>query len=67
MLRYPITQDNDPNFFEKVFSSVSKTRKIIFSYGDLSAPTFLYKNEEAIILDIKNNFDINSAVLQGIL
>ena len=64
VLRYPITENNDPNFFEKVFSSVSKTRKIIFSYGDLSAPKFLYKNEEAIILDIKNNFDINSAVIQ---
>lgn len=64
VLKYPITENNDPNFFEKVFSSVSKTRKIIFSYGDLSAPKFLYKNEEAIILDIKNNFDINSAVIQ---
>ena len=64
VLRYPIDENNDPNFFDKVFSSVSKTRKIIFSYGDLSAPKFLYKNEEAIILDIKNNFDINSAVIQ---
>ena len=64
VLKYPITENNDPNFFDKVFSSVSKTRKIIFSYGDLSAPKFLYKNEEAIILDIKNNFDINSAVIQ---
>lgn len=62
-LKYPITQSNDPNYFEKVFSTVSKSRKIVFSYGDLSAPKFLYKNEEAIILDIKNNFDINSAVI----
>ena len=26
-LDYPVTQDDDPNFFEKIFSSVSKTRK----------------------------------------
>lgn len=64
VIRYPITSDNDPNFFEKVFSSVSKSRKITFSYGDLSAPKFLYKDEEAVILDIKNNFDINAAVIQ---
>ena len=29
-LTYPVTQTSDPNFFEKVLSSVSKTRKIIF-------------------------------------
>lgn len=64
IIRYPITQSSDPNFFEKVFSSVSKSRKIKFSYGDLSAPKFLYKDEEAIITGVTNNFDINSAVIQ---
>ena len=29
-IRYAITQDDDPNFFNKVFSSVSKTRAITF-------------------------------------
>lgn len=62
-IKYPITQSSDPNFFEKVFSSVSKTRKITFSYGDLSAPKFLYRDEQAIITDVKNSFDINSAVI----
>ena len=46
-LVYPVTQTNDPNFFEKVLSSVSKTRKIIFSYGDMSMPAYVYRNEEA--------------------
>lgn len=64
VLKYPITESSDPNFFEKVFSSVSKTRKIVFSYGDVSAPKYLYRNEEAIITDVKNQFDINSAVIQ---
>lgn len=60
-LEYPIAENNDPNFFEKVFSSVSKSRKIIFSYGDLSAPSFLYRNEEAIIIKVTNQFDNKSA------
>lgn len=63
-IRYPITPESDPNFFEKVFSSVSKSRKITFSSGDLSAPRFMYRNEEAIILQVTNQFDINSAVIQ---
>lgn len=60
-LQYAITQTNDPNFFEKVFSSISDTRKIIFSYGDLNAPAFLYRNEEAIITNVKEQVDIQNA------
>lgn len=52
-IRYPVTQGCDPNFFDKVFSSVSKTRRIVFSYGDVSVPTFIYKNEEAIITSVR--------------
>ena len=61
LLSYAITQDNDPNFFEKVFSSVSNSRKIVFSYGDLSAPTFIYGNEEAIITSITSQFNARGA------
>lgn len=60
-LIYPIKPGDDPNFFEKVFSSVSKSRKIIFSYGDISLPTFVYRDEEAIITDVKSNFDIQNS------
>lgn len=59
-LTYPVTQTNDPNFFEKVLSSVSKTRKIVFSYGDMSMPAYVYRNEEAIITKVKQNFNIKS-------
>ena len=55
---YPITVDDDPNFFEKVFSSVSNTRKIVFSYGDMSMPTYIYKDEEAIITKVTSQFDL---------
>jgi hypothetical protein len=57
-LIYPVTQTSDPNFFEKVLSSVSKTRKIVFSYGDMSMPSYIYRNEEAIITKVKQNFNI---------
>lgn len=57
-IKYPITEGDDPNFFEKVFSSVSRTRKIVFSYGDLSTPKYIYKEEEAIILDVKSSISV---------
>ena len=60
-LKYGITQNNDPNFIDKVLSSVADTRKITFSYGDLNAPAFIYRNEEAIITQVNQNVDLNSS------
>ena len=60
-ITYPITQFDDPNFFEKVFSSISSTRKIIFSYGDAAVPSYTYKNEEAIITKITQGFNLEAS------
>ena len=62
-LTYPINETADPNYFEKVFSSVSKSRLITFSYGDAMNPKFLYRNEEAIITKVKSNFQLDSACI----
>lgn len=58
---YPITQFDDPNFFEKVFSSVSRSRKIVFTYGDAETPAYVYKDEEAIITNITQTFELSSS------
>lgn len=63
VLKYAITQNDDPNLLEKIFSKASKTRKIKLSYGDLSIPSYVYKEEEAIITDIRSNVDINSSCI----
>ena len=60
-IAYPVTSNDDPNFFEKVFSSVSKTRKIIFSYGDSSMPSYIYKDEEAIITGVQTSFNFGGS------
>jgi hypothetical protein len=62
-LSYPVKVGDDPNFFEKVFSSVSNTRKIVFSYGDASMPNYIYKDEEAIITKVTQAFNISSSVI----
>lgn len=66
-LVYPITANDDPNFFDKVLSSASKTRKIIFSYGDMSTPSFSFKDEEAIITSVTQQFDLNSCKISYVI
>lgn len=62
-ITYPIDASADPNFFEKVFSSVATTRDIIFTYGDSMNPTFLYRNEEALITKVKSSFQLESSCI----
>lgn len=63
-INYPVTQFDDPNFFEKVFSSVSRTRKIIFTYGDAQTPAYVYKNEEAIITNVLQDFNLQGSTIR---
>lgn len=58
---YPIRVGDDPNFFEKVFSSIGKRRRIVFSYGDTNLPNYIYKNEEALITNITSTFDVKNS------
>ena len=64
---YPVTENNDPNFFEKLFGTVSSTRIIEISYGDFSAPEYIYRDETAIITKITTGFDIKTSVLNYII
>lgn len=56
---YPITEKDDPNFFEKIFSRAGIGGQISFSYGDAMLPNYIYRDENAIITQVKNSFDIN--------
>jgi len=60
---YPITDKNDPNFFEKVFSAAGIGGRIIFSYGDMSAPNYIYRNERAVILKVREVFSMATSTI----
>ena len=60
-LIYQIALGDDPNKFEKVFSTISDSRVITISYGDWNAPTYIYANENALITNIKTRMDFNSS------
>lgn len=62
-LDYPLTENTDPNFMEYVLSSVSENRKITFTYGDMNSPTYIYREEEAIITQVQNSFNISNALI----
>lgn len=64
---YGITEADDPNLLEKVFSSVSNSREIRLSYGDWNAPAFIYKEEEAIITKITSNVDFKNSQIKYVI
>lgn len=61
---YAITEVDDPNMLEKVFSSVSKSRKIVLSYGDWNCPSYIYKEEEGIITKVASSVDFANSKIQ---
>ena len=60
-LVYAIRDGDDPNKIDKILSNVSSTRKLTISYGDYSMPTFIYKDEEAIITKVQQQLDVQSS------
>ena len=60
-LKYQITAGDDPNFIDKVFSSVSQSRRMVISYGDYSLPSFMYKEEACTITSIKSKVDFKGS------
>lgn len=63
VINYPINEYSDPNYFEKVFSSVSESREIEFTYGDASMPNYMYKKESAMIIKVKSAFQLESSCI----
>ena len=61
-LDYPITARDDPNYIDKIIARVADTRTITFGYGDASVPTFLYREEKAIITRVKKRPNVSSSV-----
>lgn len=59
-LVYVIQPGQDPNFIDKVLSSV-QYGSIYISYGDCNAPNFYYKEEEALIINVQTSVDFSAS------
>lgn len=62
-LVYAVTQGDDPNLIDKILGTANTNRSIKLSYGDLSIPSYIYKEEEAFITKVTSNIDVASSVL----
>lgn len=60
---YQVQYMDDPNFLDKIFSSVGYG-KIKISYGDFASPSFVYKEEEAIITKVTTNVDFSNSKIE---
>ena len=60
-LVYAITENDDPNMIEKVFSSVKTSREMILTYGDWNSPSNIYREESALITSVKSNVSFDSS------
>lgn len=60
-MEYGITENDDPNLIEKILSSVNKTREIKISYGDWNSPSYVFRDEVALITKVTNNIDFNNS------
>lgn len=61
--QYQVRFGEDPNLLDKIFSRASKDRKITFQYGDWNAPTYIYKEEQAIITNVTSSLDMNNSMI----
>ena len=60
-MSYAITENDDPNMLEKVFSSVRDSREMTLTYGDWNSPANIYREETALITSIKSNVSFSSS------
>lgn len=58
---YAITERDDPNLLDRVFSTVGGTRRITLTYGDWNAPSFIFKEENAIITKVSQSVDFSGS------
>ena len=60
-LVYQVRDGDDPNKIDKILSNASSTRRLTISYGDYNLPTFIYKEEEALITKVTQNLQMESS------
>ena len=53
----------DPNFLDSLLSKVGYTNPLKIRYGDSSSPSLMFKEESAVVTDVKYNEDVASSLI----
>ena len=61
---YAITENDDPNMLEKVFSSIKSSREMTLTYGDWNSPSNIYKEETALVTSVKSSVSVQSSKIE---
>lgn len=59
-LNYQIRPGEDPNFIDKLISRTGYQKPLKILYGDSTYPTGFFRDEEAVIIDVKHREDPSS-------
>ena len=62
-LVYQIEAGRDPNFVDKILSTVGYDL-VYISYGDWACPTFIYQEEEALITNVRSQVDFSQSKIR---
>lgn len=60
-LNYQIRAGEDPNFIDKLLSKTGYTNPLRIRYGDSNSPGLTFKEESAIITDVKSSDNVASS------
>lgn len=58
-LVYQIRPGEDPNFIDKLLSRTGYTKPLKIKYGDCNSPGLVYKEESAVITDVKSQDNVS--------
>ena len=58
---YQVRTGEDPNLLDKIFSKAVKDRRIVLQYGDWNSPSYIYKEEQAIITDVRTQLNMSTS------
>ena len=60
-LNYQVRANEDPNFLDTLLGSTGYLKPLSIKYGDSMSPGMYYKEEHALITDVKSNANVGSA------
>lgn len=66
-LSYQVAFGEDPNLLDKILSRATNDRRISIQYGDWNSPSYIYKEDVAIITNVTCNLDMSSSVINYVI